>query len=196
MIPVALAAALAWWALRRLGALALEPIPLLSLMATCISLRLVFEQNLFGYYFMALAIMLIVLEVVCGRIRGELVAWIAMAVLAYNPVPWGLAFNAPSWTFQLAAHLREIGMAIALGLIAWDAAHRRVRGYLVAWFVIALLAVRAWPPWTDTVRAQLPPWLWQLILLPTGVALAAWPLVSTMRRPKAGIEESAEVATL
>ena len=196
VLPIAVAAALAWWVLRRLGALALEPIPLLSLMATCMSLRLVFEQNLFGYYFMALAVMLVLLEVVCGRIRGELVAWIAMAVLAYNPVPWGLAFNAPSWTFQLAAHLREIGMAIALVLIAWDAAHRRVRWYLVAWFVIAILAFGEWSPWTDTVRTQLHPWLWQLILLPTGVALAAWPLVGTLRRPKTGAEQSIEMATL
>ena len=56
---------------------------------------------------MALAVLLILLEIAGGRLRGELVAWIAMAVLAYDPVPWGLAFNAPAWTYRLASAERE-----------------------------------------------------------------------------------------
>ena len=194
VLPLAVAAGLAWWMHRRLGARAVEPLPLLSLMAICLSLRLVFEQNMFGYYFMALSVLLILLEIVDGRIRGELVAWLTMILLVYDPVPFGLAYNAVSWGEHAQASLPEIAMVVALGLIVWDAVHRRVRWYLLAWFVIAVCAFGHWPPWSQqlpwayTFRPLFRQWSWQLILLPTGIALAAWPLVSFIRRepPAAG----------
>ena len=55
--------------------------PLISLVATSLALRLVFEQNIFGYYFMALCVTLVLLDVISGRIRGELVAWLALITL-------------------------------------------------------------------------------------------------------------------
>ena len=67
----------------------LEPIPLISLLATSLSLRVVFEEGLFGYKFMALAVMLILLAIVRGQIRGRLMAWLALATLAFNPIPAG-----------------------------------------------------------------------------------------------------------
>jgi hypothetical protein len=194
VLPILLAAAFAWWVHRRLGPRSLQPVPLLSLMATCVSLRLVFEQNMFGYYFMALAVLLILLEIACGRIRGELVAWIAMAVLAYDPVPWGLDFNAPAWTYHLAVSLPEIGMAIAFALIVWDAAHRRVRWYLLVWFAVAVAAFGEWPPWSQSFRSQLDPWMVQLILVPTGVALAVWPLIGLLRHPQPPLEDDTRLA--
>ena len=87
VLPLAVVAGLAWWMHRRLGARTLEPLPLIALMAICLSVRLVFEQNMFGYYFLALSVLLI---------------------------------------------LPEIAMVVALGLIVWDAMHRRVRRYLLA----------------------------------------------------------------
>ena len=68
VLPIVLAMALAWWSARRLGAAALDPVPLISLIATSLCLRLVFEVNIFGYYFMAVAASLIVLNVIRGRI--------------------------------------------------------------------------------------------------------------------------------
>ena len=68
VLPIVLAMVLAWWSERRLGAAALDPVPLVSLVATSLCLRLVFEVNLFGYYFMAVAVSLIVLDVVKGRV--------------------------------------------------------------------------------------------------------------------------------
>jgi hypothetical protein len=200
VLPILLAAAFAWWVRRRLGPRCLQPVPLLSLIATSVSLRLVFEQNMFGYYFMALAVLLIILEIACGRIRGELVAWITMAVLAYNPVPWGLAFNAPSWTYHLAASLSAIGVTIAFALIVWDAIHRRARWYLLVWFGVAVVAFGKWPPWSQSFRLQLHPWLIQLILVPAGVALAVWPLLSSVRHQEDQandiVPNSAELAAL
>jgi hypothetical protein len=190
VFPILLAAAFAWWVHRRIGSRCLQPVPFLSLMASCVSLRLVFEQNMFGYYLMALAVLLILLQIVSGRIRGELVAWIAMAVLLYNPVPWGLSFNARSWGTHLAASLPAIGIAIAMALIVWDAVHRRVRWYLLAWFVVAVAAVGEWPPWSQSFRPFLHPWMAQLILVPTGVALAVWPLIGILRTPAIPLDDS------
>jgi hypothetical protein len=135
VLPIALAMALAWWALQRLGPAALDPIPLLSLIATSLCLRLVFEENLFGYYFMAITVMLIILDVVRGRIRGTLIAWIALVTLAFDPVPWG----------------------------------------------------------TDPLRASVPRYLWQLLLVPSSLALAAHPLLTFDRghcesRPDARVQ--------
>jgi len=46
ILPIVLAVMLAWWATRRLGSSVLEPLPLVSLIATSLGLRLVFDQYL------------------------------------------------------------------------------------------------------------------------------------------------------
>jgi hypothetical protein len=121
-LPIALAMGLAWWAAEKLGSSALEPAPLMSLMAASMLLRLLFEVSLFGYYFMAASVFLIVLDVVRRRFRWTLVSWIASVTVAFDPI------------------------------------------------------------WGDHLTAfALPIWLWQLILVPVGVALAARPLVSAFR---------------
>jgi hypothetical protein len=58
VLPIAAVTALAWWASRRLGERLLESTPLMSLLASALAVRLVFEENLFGYYFMAVAVSL------------------------------------------------------------------------------------------------------------------------------------------
>jgi Glycosyltransferase family 87 len=188
VLPIIVAVALAWWLMRRLGGQVLTPVPLVSLMTVCISMRLVFEQNMFGYYFMALAVLLVLLEVIDGRLRGELLAWVALILVAYDAIPFGLAYNAVSWGERVSILLPEVAMAIVLALIIWDAIRRRVRWYLVAWLAVAICAFARWPPWTQTwpgwSNAFRPPfhhWTWQLILLPTGIALALWPLVSFLK---------------
>ena len=182
MLPILVAIALAWWALRRLGPRVLEPIPLISLVATSLSMRLVFEEGLFGYKFMALAVMLVILAVVQGRVRGRLIAWLALVTLAFDPVPVGYAINARSWGYHVASALPLICIAIVLLLIVWDALHRRIRWYLVAWFAIAAWAFLQWPLWSpDSLRAPFPKWFWQVVLLSTGVVMAVGPLVREMR---------------
>jgi hypothetical protein len=114
VLPIVLSVALATWAVRRLGQAVLEPVPLLSLVATSLSFRLVFEQNLFGYYFMALAVSLVLLEAVRGHIRGQMVAWVALLILAFDPVPWGsdpIPKDVPLWLVQIV--LVSIGMMLA-----------------------------------------------------------------------------------
>ena len=78
--PLVLSLALAWYVVRRLGPAALQPACYL-LGSGVVELRLVFEDNIFSYYYMALAVTLVILDVVRGRIRQTLVAWVAMITL-------------------------------------------------------------------------------------------------------------------
>jgi hypothetical protein len=112
-LPVFLAVTLAWWAQRRLGEAILAPLPLTSLIATCLTLRLVFEVNLFGYYFMAIASLLVVLDVIRGRFRMETVGWIALVTLAFDPLRWGddpVSQALPIWSWQVLL----VGIAVVL----------------------------------------------------------------------------------
>jgi hypothetical protein len=104
LAPIALAMALAYWAGRRLGDSMLEPTALASLVATSLALRLVFEISLYGYYFMALTVMLILLDILRGRIRLSLVAWIGLGTLAFDPYFWTtdpLGGILPVWLLQV-----------------------------------------------------------------------------------------------
>jgi Glycosyltransferase family 87 len=184
ILPIVLSLALSRWAVRRLGSVILEPVPLLALVATSLSLRLAFEQNLYGYYFMALAVSLVVLDVIRGHIRGPLIAWIALLTLAYNPVPWGFASNGQPWGLQAREDLPLALVAIGLIVLVRDAINGRIRWYLVGWLAVVVGVFLNWPPWVvSPFRHPLPSWAWQLMLVPLGALLAAWPLVSYVRGP-------------
>lgn len=186
VLPLLVAVTIAWWAHRRLGSSILKPIPLISLLATTLSMRVVFEEGLFGYKLMALAVMIVLVMVVQGRFSGWLIAWLAMASLAFNPIPSPLSINGRNWGGKIEAALPLACIVVVLILIAYDAYHRRVRLYLLAWLAVALAAFGQWPPWTlGSVRQQLPLWLLQLILLPTGVALAVTPLIRSIQTARA-----------
>ncbi len=115
VLPIALSMTLAWWAVRRLGPDVLEPVPMLSVIATSLCFRLVFEENLFGYYFMAVAVALVLLEIMQGRISVYLVGWVALNALYFYPLPWG---NDPVrgwlaiWTFQVVLVAGALVMAV------------------------------------------------------------------------------------
>lgn len=118
-LPVVGAMLLAWWARDRLGALVLEPIPLLSILATSLSLRLLLEVNLWGYYFLAVAVLVLVMDVILGRLRWSYLAWLVLIVVGFHPVigansdlttpstPW-----VPLWSWQLV--LATSGMLLCI----------------------------------------------------------------------------------
>jgi hypothetical protein len=181
ILPIVVSLALARWAARRLGSLVMEPVPLLCLVATSLSLRLVFEQNLYGYYFMALAVSLVLVDIVNGRIRGQLVAWLVLLALAFSPVPWGFVSNSVSWGIQEREFFPFLCLGAVLLLITFDLIRRRIRWYLLGWFgVVAVAFARL--PWTSPpFREAMPVWFWQVVLVGSGVALAMGPLLAYMR---------------
>lgn len=104
LVPIFITGGVAYWTLRRLGRSALEPVPLMALVATSLSMRLVFDEGLYGYYFMAVAVSLIILDVLRRNFRIELIGWFALIVLIFDPFPWGydrLTYSVPMWIWQL-----------------------------------------------------------------------------------------------
>jgi hypothetical protein len=97
--PVALALVLTWWTGQRLSGTLLMPVPLVSTVCLSLCLRLVFEVNLFGYYFMAVSVLLLLLDVVRARVRPSLVAWIALVTAA--SMKGGLSNNPTHSTFPI-----------------------------------------------------------------------------------------------
>jgi hypothetical protein len=194
VLPVLLSVVLAVWVHRRLGLRALGSLPLLSLVATCLSLRVVFEEGLFGYKFMALGVMLVLLDVVRGRISAPLIVWLTLLTVAFNPVPVQLAANARPWGYDAALGLDLFVVAIGLALIVWDACQRRVRWYLVGGVVLVIAAIWHLQPLLTTQRAPLPLWLWQIVLVSSGVVMAAAPLVSELRKADVAVPLTAPPA--
>ena len=86
--PLLLAAVAAFWVRRRLGASVFEPPLLTALIATSLALRLVFEVSLYDYYFLALAVALVAVDMVSGRIRLPTVVWV-LAAGAFFPSGFG-----------------------------------------------------------------------------------------------------------
>ncbi len=178
--PIVVSMALAWWASRRLGARLLSPVPLVSLVATSVATRLVFEENLFGYYFMAISVALIVLEVVRGRVRGTVFAWIAMVTVAFNPVHEGIFSNLTGHTLDLFYAVPIVVYCVVVFAVLYDAWRRRLRVYKVVWLLVAGLTSESklWGMSHDIYSA--PHWLWQVILVPIALGLAVKPLLAAV----------------
>lgn len=170
-VPIVLAMALAWWAVHRFGPITLDTVPLLTIIATSLLLRLVFEENIFGYYFMAVAVMLIMLDVVRGRVRGYTVAWLGLVTLVFDPVPWG------HQTLHQAIPV-VIG-SIGLSFIVADVVRGRVRWYLVAWLVVVVLTCEPLVWGLSVGRQVLPNSLWQVALVATALWLIVGPIFET-----------------
>ncbi len=83
VLPLVVAGGVAWWMARRLGSAIRTPIVVLSLVAFSLGLRLIFEQQVFGYYFMALTVVLVLLDVARRRLRSSLVAWLCAVPAVY-----------------------------------------------------------------------------------------------------------------
>ena len=181
VLPVLIALTFALWIRRQLGTQALGALPLVSLIATSMSLRLAFEEGLFGYKFLALAVMLVLLAVVRGRISVPLIAWLALVTVAFNPVPVGSMVNARSWSHGAALAVVALCMVAGLAVIGWDATRHRVRWYLVGGFVLLLWAFWHLQPITPLGHAPLPLWLLQMVLVSSGIAAAVAPLASLLQ---------------
>jgi hypothetical protein len=115
-LPVIAVLVLALWARRRLSDAVMEPVVLLSLLATSLALRLVFEGGLYGYYFMASAVSIVLLDFVRRRFRVEVILWLAAVALVFSPLPWGhdrLTYGVHMWVWQVILVPPTVALALA-----------------------------------------------------------------------------------
>jgi hypothetical protein len=101
--PLAAALMLAWWCHRRRPDIAHDPVAFLGLLAACWSLRLVFEENLFGYYCAATGVTLIMRDVVARRVARSTFIWLIVVLIAFDDIrhqatPWD---HWPTWVWQV-----------------------------------------------------------------------------------------------
>ncbi len=101
--PLAASALVAWWVRSRRPDVIRDPVVLLGLLATVWSLRLIFEENLWGYYCMATGATLVLRDVLSRRVFRGTIYWLLLVLLAFGDVnsyqrPWG-AWH--SWVWQL-----------------------------------------------------------------------------------------------
>ena len=178
--PIAASLALSWWVARRLGPAALRPATLMAVVAVSLSLRLVFEQLIVAYYFMALAVALVLLDVARGHLRRTTVAWLAAVAVvfcffggqAFNDVAWG---SDPRRVVPLLIVVPAL--LVTLRSVLWGESLRK----LVPWLAVAACALLMWAGHVDTTDHRLTVWLWQVLLVVPGVVLAAGPLLADVR---------------
>jgi hypothetical protein len=167
---------------RRVGRAALQPVVLVTLVALSLSLRLVFEQNIFGYYYMALAVTLVLVDVLGGRIRESLIAWLALIMLAEGEGEISLVIWRQSWGQDARHWIPAIIMIAALLLIVRRVLRHQLGWNLVLWGGVVIAALLVWPVSSDPLRHQPVTWLWEVVLVVMGVMLAAGPLRALVRQ--------------
>jgi hypothetical protein len=139
----------------------------------------VFEDNIFSYYYMALAVSLVLVDVLRGHIRQRLVAWIAMVTLIYTE-PSIIVWR-QSWDETARHWIPVIVIVVGLILIFRDVLRHAVGRDAAMWAAAVVTALIVWPVSNDPLPHQPVTWLWQVILVGIGVALAAGPLVAVIR---------------
>jgi hypothetical protein len=184
--PILAAMLLAQWFARRLGSKILTPVPLLSLVATALMFRLMFEENLFGYYFMAIAVALVLLYVAAGQLRGPLVAWLGLVTLVFNPVHLGFVSNLTTRSVAISDAFPIALLAVALASVAYDVHVKRLRAYKVVWIVVVALTCEYTIFGMREPVYVAPHWLWQVVLVPTGLVLALRPLLNQIKEVSSG----------
>ncbi len=116
LLPILLGLLLALWARQRFGQGALAPLPLTAVIAASLAFRLLFEVSLYGYYFLAVAVMLLLSSVLSGRRGVYFAGWCALTILAFTPLRSGhdpLMHAIPLWLWQIVL----VGGAFALAAL-------------------------------------------------------------------------------
>ena len=103
LVPLVIALGVCTLARRKLDLTNDSGATLLSLVGVALSIRLLFELNLYGYYFLALLVVLVLSDTIAGRLRPLLVFWALLEIFFFNPpsfVPTSVAGTVPVWMYQ------------------------------------------------------------------------------------------------
>ena len=181
LCPLASSWALSALYIRRHHVSSADAATIVTMVSVSLGLRLVFEENLFGYYFMALAITLVFSDAVRGRLRFAVLGWLALTTIAFPTIPWGFFSNWTGFGNRFHAELPTVEIAIAVIAALACLRRRRLPWYLPLGIVLAIVAGYPAMWGLKASSSVLPGWAWQLILVPSGLALAVAPLARPMR---------------
>lgn len=172
MLPVIAVMLVTWAAKRRWGHRVFSPVIFSSLVALSLVMRLVFEINLFGYYFMAAAVTLVLLDVTRGRLRGGTVVWLLTTAVAFNPIPFGFVSNDNSPLNVTLYRGLPFAVLIVMALVVVVGVVRHRLRWV--WLVGIILAIPV--EWQMSTRkyfgeSSIPHWAWQIVLVSWALAL-------------------------
>jgi len=192
--PLAVSLVLSWWVARRLGRGALNAMPLLSLVAVSLGLRLVFEVSLWTYYYLALAVCLVLLEATRGTIRRWVVAWFAVLTLLICRMSI-FPFGVNRWGVYLENDVLPLCIGgLALVGVLLQLSRGADRRNLWPWVAIGAVDLLTRLPGNNSFAAGDVVWFWQVIIVVPGVLLAAAPLRWSFQKPvvtETGVAEPA-----
>lgn len=174
--PLVAAAIFALWLRRRCVAAPGADL-VVAAVASGLLTRLVFEENIFGYYFMAFAVALLITEVSRRQLRWGVVAWFGLLAVGFDPEHVALTSNLTSYGLNLYWAIPIFVLACGVLVFLADAARRRVRPGLLVWIVFVAVAgeTKLWG--RESALVNLPEWTWQVVL----VGAAAVLLVPALR---------------
>ncbi len=191
--PIVATGCIAWWVRHHFGDEVLSPVVLTSLIGVSLTMRLVFEVNLWPYYFMALAVSMVVLEAVRGRVRSSVVAWLITVTLAFDPLPGIFQSNAKISDIYLRLDLSEVIVGAFALYVVVSFLRQRHRWFWLIWTVAAAAAFVHVPVIDVLARYVWRTWLWQVLLVPSGLALVAAPGYRMWSSHPNGVDQSLDV---
>lgn len=171
IVPLAVDAAFALWYRRRHDG-PIDAAGLVFLVTMGFAWRLVFEANLWGYYFVPLFAGLVILDRTQGRRRAASLAWSLSQLLLYN---WlNVGYDAPSWLLE--SWPLFLGLLAAAGTVAVMTMRSIQRKKdRIAWSSTLILYVAVFvvgPHVFHTDVTSWPVWVHQIILVPWAIGLA------------------------
>jgi hypothetical protein len=142
----------------------------------------VFEFSLYGYFFLGVATMLVLIDVIAGRVRGQVITWLALVTVFFDPFPWGFASNGQLWGLAAREWLPNVFVIVAVGIILMDFMNRRIRWYVVAAGTFVGATLVTWPWNHEALRQPLPTWIIQSILVSIALWLAIVPMIEVVQK--------------
>jgi hypothetical protein len=169
-LPIVSSTVASIWARRRWD-LTSRPDSLVALVGLSLSFRLVFEQNIFSYYFTAVFVLLVLVAATMKSRVSLVVLWIAVDLAGFNPIRRTNQF----WFLRLTPSYDRITawsvVAALVGLIILHLRERRIILYqpLALIVVVAMAHASLWG--RNPALATVPHWFLQVLLVPFAIAL-------------------------
>lgn len=161
IMPLLAVGALALWAYCRLGSCVLKPVIMLSLVGLSFSARLVFEENLFAYYFLAVAVMMILVDATVGHLRASTLTWLSVQEFGLYPT----SGYAPKWVvIYTIVVARTIAMVIIVGVV-----HSKIRWGALVYLTFVAVSNQKLVSVVGLTMEVIPKWVWQVILVPWAI---------------------------
>jgi hypothetical protein len=173
ILPILAAAGVAWWVARTWRGRDVGPMVVVSTVTAGLLSRLAFEVNLFGYYFLAGIVGVVLVEVLRRQVGFDVLALLGLFVVYMNPEHVSLVSNLTTYALSLFYDIPIAVMAIAVALLLYDALRRRLSVGLVVWIAFVALAGETdlWNRYNPIVN--LPEWCWQIVLVGYAILIVA-----------------------